>query len=245
MTTQRTLLGILTPSSNTSLEPLTSALCAAAPGVSAHFARFPVTEISLKPKALGQFDDENILAAARLLADAKVHCIGWSGTSAGWLGLEADRVLCQRIEDATGIPATTSTLALKEIMEKTGRKTLGLVTPYLDDVQSKIVFNFGNEGMQCVAEQHLGISVNFDFSEVSETELTFMVASVAAARPAPAAISTFCTNLKAAHLVARWEATYGIPVYDTVSTVIWKMLRMSNYDTTQIKGWGQLFTEVH
>ncbi|WP_345531049.1 Asp/Glu/hydantoin racemase [Viridibacterium curvum] len=244
MSSSRTLLGILTPSSNTSLEPLTSALCAAAPGVSAHFARFPVTEISLKPAALGQFDDEKILAAARLLADAKVQCIGWSGTSAGWLGLEADRILCQRIEDATGIPATTSTLALQEIMRKTGRKSLGLVTPYTDDVQQKILSNFASEDMACTAEKHLGISVNFDFSEVSESELTYMVASVASAKPAPAAISTFCTNLKAAHLVERWEAAYGIPVYDTVSTVIWKMLRMTGYDTAQIKGWGRLFSEV-
>ncbi|GAB2882741.1 aspartate/glutamate racemase family protein [Uliginosibacterium flavum] len=242
MSTPRTLLGILTPSSNTSLEPLTSALCATAPGVSAHFARFPVTEISLKPLALGQFDDEKILAAARLLADAKVQCIGWSGTSSGWLGLEADRILCRRIEDATGIPATTSTLALKEIMEKTARTTLGLVTPYLDDVQAKILSNFASERMQCIAERHLGICVNFDFSEVSEAQLSEMVATVAAAKPD--AITTFCTNLKAAHLAEAWEAAYGIAIYDTVSTVVWKMLRMQGYDTTQIKGWGSLFTEV-
>lgn len=242
MTTQRTLLGILTPSSNTSLEPLTSALCASAPGVSAHFARFPVTEISLKPQALGQFDDDKILAAARLLADAHVQCIGWSGTSAGWLGLEADRVLCRRIEDATGIAATTSTLALAEIMQKTGASTLGLVTPYTDDVQARIVTNFAGEGMHCIAERHLGISVNFDFSEVSDERLTRMVADVALARPD--AITSFCTNLKAAHLAAGWEAAYGIPVYDTVSTVVWKMLRMLDYDTRQIAGWGRLFTEV-
>ncbi|MDB5801835.1 MAG: Asp/Glu/hydantoin racemase [Rhodocyclales bacterium] len=242
MDTQRTLLGILTPSSNTSLEPLTSALCAAAPGVSAHFARFPVTEISLKPQALGQFDDDKIIAAARLLVDAKVQCIGWSGTSAGWLGLEADHALCRRIEDATGIAATTSTLALVEIMQKTGARTLGLVTPYIDDVQSKIVANFATEGMQCVAERHLGISTNFDFSEVSEAELTDMVASVAEAEPD--AITAFCTNLKAAHMAERWEATYGIPVYDTASTVVWKMLRMLDYDTRRISGWGRLFQEV-
>ena len=55
--TKRILLGILTPSSNTALEPLTSAIVGGLPGVSAHFARFTVTEISLKDQALGQFDD--------------------------------------------------------------------------------------------------------------------------------------------------------------------------------------------
>ena len=54
---KRTLLGMLTPSSNTILEPLTSAMVAGVPGVSAHFGRFRVTEISLNSAALGQFDD--------------------------------------------------------------------------------------------------------------------------------------------------------------------------------------------
>ena len=67
----RTLrLGVLTPSSNTALEPLTSALATAMPRCSAHFSRFKVTEIALDDRALGQFDDSKILAAAELLADA-------------------------------------------------------------------------------------------------------------------------------------------------------------------------------
>jgi maleate cis-trans isomerase len=68
-------LGVLTPSSNTALEPLTSALAAALPGCSAHFSRFRVTEIALDAAALGQFDDSKILAAAELLADAKVDVL--------------------------------------------------------------------------------------------------------------------------------------------------------------------------
>lgn len=74
--------GVLTPSSNTALEPLTCAMLADIEPVSAHFSRFRVTQISLEPEALGQFDDRPILAAAKLLADAKVDVIGWSGTSA-------------------------------------------------------------------------------------------------------------------------------------------------------------------
>jgi maleate isomerase len=76
---------MLTPSSNTSLEPITSAMVSGLPGVSAHFSRFTVTEISLRDQALGQFDDSKIIEAAKLLADAKVDVIGWNGTSSGWL----------------------------------------------------------------------------------------------------------------------------------------------------------------
>ena len=46
-------LGMLTPSSNTALEPITSAMVSGLPNVSAHFSRFTVTEISLRDQALG------------------------------------------------------------------------------------------------------------------------------------------------------------------------------------------------
>lgn len=239
---KRTLLGMLTPSSNTSLEPLTSAMVADLPGVSVHFARFPVTEISLSKQALGQFDDSQIMQAAHMLADAHVDVIGWNGTSSGWLGFEADRRLCRRITEATGIPATTSVLALNEILQKTNAQEFGLVTPYLDDVQEKIIANYRNEGMNCIAERHLNLHVNFSFSEVEADEIRRMVREVAKA--GPRAISIFCTNLNAAHLVAGLEAETGIPIYDTIATVLWKSLRIAQYDTRAVQGWGRLFTDV-
>ncbi|SFH89214.1 maleate isomerase [Collimonas sp. OK307] len=240
--TKRTLLGMLTPSSNTSLEPITSAMVSGLPGVSAHFSRFTVTEISLRDQALGQFDDSKIIEAAMLLADAKVDVIGWNGTSSGWLGFEADERLCQRITEATGIPATTSVLALNEILEKTNAKDFGLVTPYLDNVMEKIIENYGRSGFNCIAERHLNLHVNFSFSEVTEDQIRSMVREVA--RKDPKAISTFCTNLKAAHLVPELEAETGVPIYDTISTVVWKSLRIAGYDTTKLTGWGRLFQEV-
>ncbi|WP_028221955.1 maleate cis-trans isomerase family protein [Paraburkholderia oxyphila] len=239
---KRTLLGMLTPSSNTALEPLTSAMVVGLPDVSAHFARFPVTEISLSDQALGQFDDSKILQAAQLLADAKVDVIGWNGTSSGWLGFEADERLCRRITEATGIPATTSVLALNEILKKTGADEFGLVTPYLDDVQEKIVANYRSVGLNCIAERHLNLKVNFSFSEVTADQIREMVREVAVAKPG--AISTFCTNLKAAHLVPALEEETGIPVYDTISTVVWKSLQLAGYDTRRVMGWGRLFSEV-
>src|SRR5438045_469978 len=132
-TTRPIRLGVLTPSSNTALEPLTSAIVATLPGASAHFSRFKVTEISLSARALGQFDDTAILAAAELLADAKVDAIGWSGTSSGWLGFDADRRLCERIRERTGIVATTAVLALNELLALKGIRRIALVTPYTAD----------------------------------------------------------------------------------------------------------------
>src|ERR1044071_7852709 len=118
--TERVFLGMLTPSSNTVLEPVTTAMVSGLPEVTAHFSRFKVTEIALPRPALAQFDDSEILAAAELLAHAKVDVIAWNGTSSGWLGFERDVQLCERITAATGIPGCTAMLALNALLEITG-----------------------------------------------------------------------------------------------------------------------------
>ena len=240
--TKRVLLGMLTPSSNTILEPVTSAMVAGLDEVSAHFGRFEVTRISLSDQALKQFQPEPILAAARLLSHAKVDVIAWNGTSSGWLGFEADENLCAAITAETGIPATTSVLALNEIFARTGVKRFALVSPYLDDIQEAIIANYGKSGFECVSERHLRDKGNFSFSEVTLETIWDMLMAVAADKPD--AVTTFCTNLNGAPLAERFEKETGIPLYDTISTVVWKSLRMGGVDTARVEGWGRLFAEV-
>lgn len=235
----RLLLGMLTPSSNTVLEPVTTAMLAGLPEASAHFGRFRVTEIALSDQALAQFDDTEILRAAELLAHAKVRSIGWNGTSSGWLGFEADERLCRRIADATGVAACTSVLALNEIFERTGVQRFGLVTPYRDDVQQRIVENYARSGFECVGERHLRIQDNYSFSEVTADQLRAMTREVAKAKPQ--AIAIFCTNLRGAPLVAELERELGIPIYDTIATVVWKSLKLAGADVRRVGAWGRLF----
>lgn len=239
---RRILLGMLTPSSNTTLEPVTAQMIAGLPEVSAHFGRFRVTEIALSAQALGQFDDSEILRAAELLSHAKTNVIGWNGTSSGWLGFDADERLCRRITDRTGIPACTSVLALNEIFARTGVRRFGLVTPYRDDVQEAILRNYRSAGFECVAERHLRLQDNFSFSEVGADEIRQMVREVA--RDRPDAITIFCTNLRGAPLAAELEAETGIPIYDTIATVVWKSLQLAGVDPARVQGWGRLFQDV-
>jgi len=230
---------MLTPSSNTTLEPVTTAMLAGLPNVSAHFSRFRVTEIALTGDALTQFDDRPILAAAELLAHAKVDVIAWNGTSSGWLGFDADYRLCERIESATGIKASTSMLALNDILAATGVKRFGLVTPYIDAVQQRIIANYAGLGITCTPERHLGIQDNFAFSEVTPETLTEMIRAVAADKPD--AIGVICTNLRAAPLVAALEQETGIPIYDTIATAVWKCLRLAGVAPALVTGWGRVF----
>ncbi|MEM9440506.1 MAG: Asp/Glu/hydantoin racemase [Pseudomonadota bacterium] len=222
---------------------MSAAMLADLPDVSAHFGRFKVEEISLRNQALGQFEMTPMLDAATLLADARVHSICWNGTSAGWLGLERDEALCRSITEQTGVAACSSVLALKEIFAGTGVRRLGLVTPYLDDIQACIVATFAKVGVVVTAERHLNDPGNFSFSEVPETTIALMCREVAAAEDLDA-ITIFCTNLKGAAIVPALEAELGMPVYDTVATALWASLRTAGLKPSRVVGWGRLFQEV-
>ena len=237
---ERALIGVLTPSSNTVLEPVTSAMLAGLPKASAHFSRFPVTSIALSAESLAQFDAGPMLAAARLLADARVGVIAWSGTSSSWLGFDKDEALCGLITSETGIAACTSVLALNELMmlRHPGRR-IGLVTPYTSDVQAEIVANYARSGYSVVSEAHFGLSENFAFSELADAQIAARCREVA--RSKPDAVIIMCTNMSGAVLADRLEAELGVPVYDSAAAIVWKSLQILGVAPGRVKDWGSMF----
>jgi maleate isomerase len=236
-------IGMLTPSSNTVVEPYTSAMMDAFKGrATAHFGRFRVTEISMSDASRTQFVTDPILDAARHLADAKCDVIAWNGTSAAWLGFERDEALCKAITDETGIKATSTILALNEILDFMNVRTLGLVTPYLTEIQDPIISNYHSIGIDIIADRRLEDRGNFSFAEYSPELVAGLARSVAESRPD--AIAIVCTNFRGAPIVDALERELGIMVLDSVAITVWATARLCGLDPSAIRGWGRVFDEV-
>lgn len=247
-------LGIIVPSSNTIMEPLITAMLdtinAEVPSVqlTPHFSRFRVTQISLDERAQSQFDLPAMMQAAALLADANVDAIGWGGTSAGWLGLDTDRRLCKEIEAEWAIPATTSTLALVDILHRLGDPDVGLVTPYIPQMNTAIRQTFATVGIRIAEDdQHLSITDNRQIGAVTAQQIGTMVNAVLEKQPELKVVTTFCTNLSAARAVPAWEVTHSardVRVLDSVSTIVWGLLSQLNISTSGTgvaQHWGRIF----
>jgi maleate isomerase len=228
-------LGMLTPSSNTVLEPATYALLSDTPGITAHFQRLRVLSITLDGGSTGQFDPAPMVAAAEMLADAKVHAICWNGTSGSWLGLEADRALCGAITAATGLPCTTATLALHDALHALGARRIGLVTPYLASVQDAILANLRAEGFTPAAERHLEDPGNYSFAEHPDALVTRLVREVAA--EGCDAIAIHCTNFRGLEAAA---AVTDVAVLDSVAVALWGALRAADADPARVAALGRL-----
>ncbi|MFN8633615.1 MAG: Asp/Glu/hydantoin racemase [Chloroflexota bacterium] len=235
-------IGMITPSSNTMVEPLTSAMTAhLLDDLSVHYARIPVTRIALDEGSLNQFERDAMLGAARLLADALVDVICWNGTSGAWKGITADQSICAAITAETGIPATTGTLAQLAAFREHGIHKYALAVPYLPEVRDLILEVYGGEGFECVKSACLGISHNFAYAELDLDTLRNLIRE--ADHPDAEAVVVVCTNLAAARIVQEMEQELGKPIHDSLVVSLWHPLKMLGWQQP-IPGWGRLLSEL-
>jgi maleate isomerase len=231
-------IGMLTPSSNTCLEPVTSTiLLDAGMPASMYASRVPVTRIALDAQANAQFDVEPMVAAAQLLADAKVDVIVWNGTAGSWLGVDHDHALIAAIEKATSIRATTSTLALFDAYRAFGITRLGLAVPYTTDVTEKIAARYAEHGVDCVSTASLGLTENTDFAATSAERVRQLIEQAGSGDVHGVAV--VCTNVFGAPHVVEVENQLGVPVFDSVAATLWQALHVAGASSV-ITGWGQL-----
>lgn len=230
-------IGMLTPSLNRSLEPLSYAILREHPEITVHFSRLRVTQGGLEPAAIAQFNNDAFVQAAMLLADAKVDVIAWNGTSGSWLGLDWERRICKAIEDATAIPATGSTLAFFDAFKQYGIKRYSLAVPYERPQTEKIIEVYAGQGLECVASDYMDIADGESFPELPENRLCEQLTKVAV--PRSQGIAVVCTNVAAAPYVEGLEAKLKIPILDSIIVTLWKALEMKGIEP-RIPGWGML-----
>jgi maleate isomerase len=234
-------IGMIVPSSNTCLEPQTYRIVGDREDVTVHFSRIEVTRIALDSGSDTQFDHSTMVEAARLLRTADVDVIAWNGTAGSWLGPEHDRAMIDKITAATGVPATTSTLAYLDAFERFDVERLGLVTPYTADVNDSIVRVYAEQGIDVVGERHLGLHVNESFARIRPEELVPHSLELAngGARARAQALVYLCTNLYGAPIVERVEAETGLPALDSVAVTLWRCLDLIGAGRIDAR-WGRL-----
>jgi maleate isomerase len=219
---RKTRIGMIVPSSNTCLEPQSYRILGDRDDVTIHFTRIPVTRIALDDSSDKQFDPA---------------VIAWNGTSGSWLGADHDRELTAGIRDATGIPATTSTLAYVAAFESFGTERIGLFTPYTEDVNHAIMASYERDGIKTIGHRALGLSDNESFARVTDDEMRPGSLELAAARPD--ALIYLCTNLYGANIAAELEAETGVPVLDSVAVTLWHCLKLAGSPLLAPR-WGRL-----
>lgn len=211
------ILATITPSGNTVVEAVTQAMLRDRTDVLPIFSRIPVH--GGRDPFPDSYDLEGMLRAAELLSHAKPDVIVWNGSKGGVIGLHHDRDLCARITAATGIPATTSGLAMEAAMARRPVR-LGLCTPYNDAYQRRLMDAFAGRGWLVSAEDHLGLSDNLSYAAVPHDEILAQAGRVA---PGCDVLLGWCTNYPLPVIGTEFA---GKPVWDATVLGVQAALEM-------------------
>ena len=225
-------IGMILPSSNTVVEPVCIAMAARLPSVSVHFARFALTAVKVDNPAAAYYDSGALLGAAKLLADARCEAICWNGSAGGLVGFGRDRQLCDEIRAATGIAATTSTLALADEFNRSGVRRFAMVTLNPPEMNLTIRATFAAAGFACVADTHrTDIADNFAMARIEPQEIAAMAAAcVKSCALRPDALIVYGTNTRGATVASALRDELGLPVLDSVAWGMAGALRMLSID---------------
>ncbi|KAK9446814.1 Asp/Glu/Hydantoin racemase-domain-containing protein [Limtongia smithiae] len=236
-------IGFIVPSSNTALEPLTVAMASSiANRVSFHFSRVVVRRLDTDSNSIGQFNNDKMVASAVLLGDADLDALLWNGTSGSWSGqgLQADVILSEEMQAATGLPSSTSTLAQIEVLKEYGIKRFAMAGPYADGPTQGLVKFYNDLGYEVVKTSQMDETANVAFGNTAVERLKELVR--AADSPDAECIVVACTNWPVALVIDEMEAELGKPIFDSICVTLWKALRMVDVNLP-IFGWGQLLRD--
>ena len=233
-------IGFIVPSSNTALEPITVSMTSQLSNlVSLHFSRVEVKTINTDKENVGQFAPHKMIAGAELLGDANLDAILWNGTSGSWsgAGLPAEHALAAGIKQATGIAASTSTLAQLEVLKHYGIKKFSLTGPYVDGPMQGLVDFYTGLGYEVLATSQMDETLNTVFGNTPLARIKRLIRECD--HPDAECVVVACTNWPAAPVVEEMEKELGKPVFDSVCVTLWKALRMVDVEIV-LHGWGAL-----
>jgi len=220
MSSRPARVGLMIPSSNTMMEvDFTRDL---PPGHALHTARMYMEDTT--PAGENRMLDEFALPAARDLGTARPDVVVFGCTSAGALrGNDYDAELCQRISELTHAPVVSTIGAVRTAIEASGAASIGVITPYIDELNEKIKASIEDDGIDVAGITGLGITDNFQIAEVPQDEIVEFAERALGPLAASGTIDLVfasCTNFGAMAARPAIAERLGLPVVTSNQAVL-------------------------
>ena len=208
------------PSSNTMME--VDFIRDLPPGIALHTARMYMEDTT--PAGENRMLDEFALPAARDLGTARPDVVVFGCTSAGALrGNDYDAQLCQQISELTKAPVVSTIGAVRTAIEDSRAASIGVITPYVDELNEKIRTSIEDDGIKVSRVAGLGITDNFQIAEVSQDEIVEFAERALGQLAAAGTIDLVfasCTNFGAMAARPVIAGRLGLPVVTSNQAVL-------------------------
>jgi len=241
----RARIGLIIPSANFNMEPDFYKMIPE--GVTVHTSRMLLTEATAENLVeMGK----HAVTAAQELKTAAVDILVFGCTAGSFLeGLGHDKEIIKALEEATSIPAVTTSTAVLEALEMCGIKRVSVATPYTDDINTKLRSFLEDNGFTVVQLKGLGLMERKKRYPISDIEISGigiqepyvsykLVRKIADDDADGFFIS--CTNFRAVDIIQMLEDDLGKPVISSNQASFAISLKRLGIKTN-VKGFGSLF----
>jgi arylmalonate decarboxylase len=228
-------IGLVSPSTNTTLEPEFWRL--APEGVSVHVAR--VYQAGPQEPSTYRRMADDIATAATLLATAEVDVIAFGCTSCTYF-VPPEEIRATMAEKAR-CPTVLTADAVVDALRALKVRKLALASPRTEFVTQRELKFLADSGFEVVAARSLGLGATEEerrYIGRVPTETLYRLA-LSVNRPEAQAVFVTCTQLPTLPMIERLEAELGKPVITSNQATFWRCLQHIGM-TAPIKGFGRL-----
>jgi maleate isomerase len=230
----RKKLGLILPSSNTTVEPDFHRVLPE--HVSLHASRIWVVDVTHDDLEAMNSEAE---MAARYVGTAQVDAVAYACTSGSFIGGPGyDQALLARITaEAGGVPAVGTSPAMVEALHAVDIQRVSVVTPYTDEINEGLTTFLTAHGFDVLSMAGQQIVPNVEIgAQAPETIVAFAKANL---DPAANGLFLSCTNWRAMEVAERLERETGKPVVTSNQATLWAALRALGV-AMSVDGYGSL-----
>jgi maleate isomerase len=209
-------IGLMIPSSNTMMEvDFARGLPA---GTTLHTARMFMEETTAEAEY--RMLDEFAIPAARDLGTARPDVVVFGCTSGGALrGNDYDAELCERISEVSGAVTVSTIRSVRHAIEASGAAKVGIITPYIDELNEKIKVSVEADGVEVVKIAGLGMTENFQIARVEHDAIVDFAAEALGGLDIDLVFAS-CTNFGAVEAIPAISERLGLPVISSNQAVL-------------------------
>lgn len=237
----RLKIGVVTPSTNTTLEPDCHALCP--DGVTAHTARIPIQNRKISGNAayadhVKAMRDGIGQAVSQVVTSAPDHLIMGVALEAFRDGVDGSRQLQQELRESAATDVTLGSLAVHHALQTLSAKRISVLTPHMPAGDEQVYGWFTEAGYDIINFLGLECASPRAIADVTVAEMRTALNTLDS--DDTEVIVQVGTNLQFRKFAVAAETMLGKPVLALNSVMMWHALRVNNIDD-HIAGAGTLF----
>lgn len=232
-----TKLGLIIPSSNTTMEPEFYEMLPE--GFTVHTARLRLKKVTVGElaKMEKKIEEETVK-----LADAAVDVIGFGCTSGSlFKGIGHDRMIEEKIERISGKPAVATAGAVVNALKALEIKKVAVATPYIAEINELEEEFLEANNLRVVDLKGLELSDNIKIGRIDSQTAFKLVMSLK--HETADGIFISCTNFPTVKIIQKIENELGKPVISSNTATLWAMLKKCKI-SVKIRGYGSLLENI-